>query len=295
MMTKSEQTACAAVLALLAIIWTGSPEARAASVTLSPGTLQGYFFLVGCCSNGGYDGVQTSENAPFGPYSLAPTFPAGTATAGGFASAGYSLSSPLTSPVGSPSLSVNATASTGFYNGFEVFPSAQADVIFNYSMEVVGGPNFGSVPINVISNATTTGSPPYAAGSADLTVSANNGGTIALNETAISGTNQSSWHLSESMSVETGTIYNIHMEVFAGSDPSSGLLSASASIDPYFFLDPSLVADGYSLAFSPGVGNGPVTATPVPAALPLFATGLSALGLFGWRRKRKKAAAIGAA
>jgi hypothetical protein len=28
-------------------------------------------------------------------------------------------------------------------------------------------------------------------------------------------------------------------------------------------------------------------ATPVPAALPLFATGLGALGLLGWRRKRK--------
>ena len=29
------------------------------------------------------------------------------------------------------------------------------------------------------------------------------------------------------------------------------------------------------------------TTTPVPGALPLFATGLGGLGLFGWRRKRK--------
>jgi hypothetical protein len=29
-------------------------------------------------------------------------------------------------------------------------------------------------------------------------------------------------------------------------------------------------------------------ATPLPAALPLFATGLGALGLLGWRRKRKQ-------
>jgi hypothetical protein len=36
-------------------------------------------------------------------------------------------------------------------------------------------------------------------------------------------------------------------------------------------------------------------ATPLPAALPLFATGLGAMGLLGWRRKRKKAAAIAAA
>ncbi len=31
------------------------------------------------------------------------------------------------------------------------------------------------------------------------------------------------------------------------------------------------------------------SATPLPAALPLFATGLGALGLLGWRRKRKHA------
>jgi hypothetical protein len=33
--------------------------------------------------------------------------------------------------------------------------------------------------------------------------------------------------------------------------------------------------------------SGTVVATPLPAALPLFATGLGALGLLGWRRKRK--------
>jgi len=39
----------------------------------------------------------------------------------------------------------------------------------------------------------------------------------------------------------------------------------------------------------------PPSATPLPAALPLFATGLGALGLLGWRRKRKNAAAIATA
>jgi hypothetical protein len=32
--------------------------------------------------------------------------------------------------------------------------------------------------------------------------------------------------------------------------------------------------------------------TPLPAAFPLFATGLGALGLFGWRRKRKSSVAF---
>jgi hypothetical protein len=34
------------------------------------------------------------------------------------------------------------------------------------------------------------------------------------------------------------------------------------------------------------------TAAPLPATLPLFATGLGAIGLFGWRRKRKAAVSI---
>jgi hypothetical protein len=41
-----------------------------------------------------------------------------------------------------------------------------------------------------------------------------------------------------------------------------------------------------SLTLDPVVGQ-----TPIPGALPLFATGLGALGLMGWRRKRKQAVA----
>ena len=39
---------------------------------------------------------------------------------------------------------------------------------------------------------------------------------------------------------------------------------------------------------------GTVATTLLPAALPLFATGLGAMGLFGWRRKRKNTATIAA-
>ena len=38
------------------------------------------------------------------------------------------------------------------------------------------------------------------------------------------------------------------------------------------------------------IATGTITVTPLPAALPLFATGLGALGLIGWRRKKKAAA-----
>jgi hypothetical protein len=45
---------------------------------------------------------------------------------------------------------------------------------------------------------------------------------------------------------------------------------------------PSTIGGTVALALAPA-------ATPLPAALPLFAGGLGAIGLFGWRRKKKPA------
>jgi hypothetical protein len=42
-----------------------------------------------------------------------------------------------------------------------------------------------------------------------------------------------------------------------------------------------------NLGYALPQGSGNISAVPLPATLPLFATGLGALGLLGWRRKRK--------
>ncbi|MGD0420648.1 MAG: hypothetical protein ABSA68_13895 [Xanthobacteraceae bacterium] len=55
--------------------------------------------------------------------------------------------------------------------------------------------------------------------------------------------------------------------------------------------DEAWIADIAGLDLAGVVGEG---VTPLPATLPLFATGLGALGLFGWRRKRKAAGALAA-
>ena len=47
----------------------------------------------------------------------------------------------------------------------------------------------------------------------------------------------------------------------------------------------------YDVMGSPVITFNDTAPTPLPAALPLFATGLGALGLLGWRRKRKTQAA----
>jgi hypothetical protein len=64
--------------------------------------------------------------------------------------------------------------------------------------------------------------------------------------------------------------------LFAGVPTSGGSLSFTG------FDSVNLTANSTS--------SGDPTTTPLPAALPLFASGLSALGLLGWRRKRKAAA-----
>jgi hypothetical protein len=86
------------------------------------------------------------------------------------------------------------------------------------------------------------------------------------------------------------TIYQVKMFVEAN---AAGSVSNSAFLDPFFYIDPSFAyADDVSLVFSSGINNiAPSSITPLPAALPLFATGLGAMGLFGWRRKRKAQAA----
>ncbi len=66
----------------------------------------------------------------------------------------------------------------------------------------------------------------------------------------------------------------------------------------FFQLGYTQGEDDYYYTFQ-GSEYGSVTvapaATPLPATLPLFAGGLGAMGLFGWRRKRKNAAALAAA
>jgi hypothetical protein len=70
--------------------------------------------------------------------------------------------------------------------------------------------------------------------------------------------------------------------------------AASASGDLMFLAAPESTGDFDTGLDLVTVSAGTASATPLPGALPLFASGLGALGLLGWRRKRKTAAAIAA-
>jgi hypothetical protein len=90
-------------------------------------------------------------------------------------------------------------------------------------------------------------------------------------------------------------LFNWSMEADAGAGNNPGLVaSSSADLSHTGTLTIDAVTPGASLAFLSGhdysSSSEAISATPLPAALPLFATGLGALGLLGWRRKRKAAA-----
>jgi hypothetical protein len=63
------------------------------------------------------------------------------------------------------------------------------------------------------------------------------------------------------------------------------ILEIGGPVDATMYLSADLRALGYTATFLSDVES-----VPLPAALPLFSTGVAALGLLGWRRRRKGAA-----
>lgn len=102
------------------------------------------------------------------------------------------------------------------------------------------------------------------------------------------GFNPAAFAIGQTITVDANTAIFVHMYINAVVQGTT-VQSASAFLDPIFFVDPTFVGAGeYSIETSFGITNGPaVGSTPIPAALPLFATGLGGLGLLGWRRRRK--------
>jgi hypothetical protein len=78
----------------------------------------------------------------------------------------------------------------------------------------------------------------------------------------------------------------------APGDTLGGFIVTSTAEDK--LLSVNWQADAFGGNLGNPVFTGTVSATPLPAALPLFSAGLGLMGLFGWRRKRKNTAAIAA-
>jgi hypothetical protein len=111
------------------------------------------------------------------------------------------------------------------------------------------------------------------------------GGTITgaqVNGSGAKGTLSIVW---PNQPVEFDFADGTKLDVTLGSLVTACFTGNSCIAGTYFMSGTFLVLNGPTT-----VSGGQVSEVPIPAALPLFASGLGAFGFFGWRRKKKRAA-----
>jgi hypothetical protein len=167
-----------------------------------------------------------------------------------------------------------AEATIDYY--FEAVGPTNTSVIFDIeaagsASETGSGTAFAHLYLN---GSPTIGSPPVLA-SACSSFQANGCGSIS-----------SGFFLNSVFGAQSNTVQEIEIDVDGSANPNGG--TYGASVDPTIIIDPGFLAanPGFTLEFSSNVIQESISETPIPATLPLFASGMCALGLLGRRKKR---------
>jgi hypothetical protein len=155
--------------------------------------------------------------------------------------------------------------------------SAQSSLIYDFA---VSGAD-GNVPVLVQASGGTAGNGGRML--ALLTIQSMSTADLIVNESLDVFGQTQLFSVNQTFMLAANAIYRVTMQTLTTT--SNGPVSASAYVDPYFSA-PS----GYTILTSAGIGNLAPPTVPIPAALPLFATGLGALGILRWRRKKAAAA-----
>ncbi len=123
----------------------------------------------------------------------------------------------------------------------------------------------------------------------------NTGNLFAVGGSAGTSTSQSGMAQSLGMNVFGPTGPNSVVPTtgnFGPADYSATFVLNATTTLAFFVLDGLTGlydnAGGVALTICPSVGSCDASAVPLPATLPILATGLGALGLLGWRSKRKR-------
>jgi hypothetical protein len=181
------------------------------------------------------------------------------------------------------------------YQNATVSGSASANASSNYVTETSAGESVGyasesySFEIlgpNIISNIPVTATGVLDASSPGTEVpfaSANASVNLPTQPNSIS-TQNGIVDFRQSLSLTSNTLYSVSLQAYSYSFGAPG----TASVDPYFQIDPAFLTSnpGYALDFSPGITNAPVSTVPLPATLPMFASAL--LLLVGISRKKSR-------
>lgn len=99
--------------------------------------------------------------------------------------------------------------------------------------------------------------------------------------------------------VDCGAYASAFSATSSGSLPVDGEITLSAVLDGNTlaaFVDPVItLPNGYTIAFSAGIGNTAVTSVPEPSTWTMMLAGLAGLGFAGWRKAKSGQAALSAA
>ena len=168
---------------------------------------------------------------------------------------------------------------------------------------VLGNPTF-------LASFPTHGSPPNTYGTADFadpslldTITLTF--PIAENVTSVTGVLFNGQNTTEmyqaTASSGASTVASQTFNLAANTDPAGfaliSLTSSGAAITAVTLTTPNAGMNGWDFFVDTiTITSTPTSVIPLPATLPLFVTGLGALGLLGWRRKRKsRVSLLGAA
>jgi|SoiMethySBSTD1v2_1073268.scaffolds.fasta_scaffold431006_1 hypothetical protein len=212
-----------------------------------------------------------------GPALFGTTSLSNSVTNGGSSATASITSQP--SPLLTGSVSANGTGNQG-----TVFAQYQ------YYFSVVG-PDAVLVPVIISANAAVSPSVIQNAAFLSLSTSSGAGELARACQSSVVGNcggsivPSFSYLATKDILSNSLNIIGLTLSLIANTNTGNTSETGSGFIDPILTIDPAFARAGeFSLAFSAGVGN---TATPLPAALPLFGTGLGLMGLVGWWRKRR--------
>ena len=168
------------------------------------------------------------------------------------------------SPPGSPSLTIVSSAQD--YPGAWVVAPLGSNWITPYAGG--GTTATGEAPAGAYEYSLNFANP---LGSVAIQWSSDNGATFSLNGNLLSSTGSTGY----------GSLVSflIPAALFQGSN----VFEVVVQNDPFDGPNPTGL-----------LVSADVSAVPLPAALPLFASGIGALGLLGWRRKKRKPVALAA-
>ena len=179
-----------------------------------------------------------------------------------------------------------AITSTATANATALGAAAYGDL--NYYFHI-SGPASNSLSVNVFATGTLNSG----SGSTQSTDFLSVNGTTIVNETSSGGANNGAFTKTATLSgLSSNHDYFIDMNVYALAHPSGAATgTATAFLDPYLSLNPSLVVLGYSIVTSDGIGNNPTINAVVPetSTWAMMLLGFAGIGLT-CRRKAKSAA-----